>query len=246
MAVKVSKLWSDTKFQSLSDQAKLLYLYLCTSKDISVVGTLKPNLDVVKIELGMTTEELRTSTKALRNLNYIGVIKVEVLYFIVPDHFNTVPKSESSVLKVQKQLKALPDKLVEHLASLGIKTESKVREFTKPTAEEVAEYALSNGYKISGSEFIKYYDDQSERYGKKGVWVDGRGTQVRDWRAKLRKVWFREENKLKQVKGAPEGYESFHIMVNGKPVFPDSWKNDIPHSKNLAMDIKLKEEFNKK
>ena len=58
MPVKVSKLWSDTKFQKLSDQAKLLYLYLSTSKEISVVGTLKPNLDVVKIELGFSIDEL--------------------------------------------------------------------------------------------------------------------------------------------------------------------------------------------
>ena len=244
MSVKVSKLWSDVKFQRLSDQAKLLYLYLSTNKDISVVGTITPNLDVVKIELNFTIEQLRDSTKTLRQFGYIDVLEDGVLFFIIPEHFNTIPKSESSVLKIQKCLKGLPTKLVDHLHSLGIRVTSKVNVFKKPTAEEVSDYAMSKGYKIKGLDFIKYYEDQAERFGKKDCWVDSRGTEVRDYKAKLRKVWFRDENKLKVVKGAPEGFESFHVMVDGNPVFPDSWKGGKPHSKNLAMDIKLKEHYN--
>lgn len=244
MAVKVGKLWSDTKFQSLTDRAKLLYIYLATNPDLNTVGVFSPNLEVVRIELGCTIEELRDSTKTLISLGYIKAKKYEgILYFIVPKHFNTIPKSEASVLKVQKQLSQLPKGLVNYLDTLGIKTTSKVRSFSKPESQEVTDYALSLGYNINGEEFVKYYEDQSERYGKKGVWVDGRGTQVRDWKAKLRRVWCKEEHKLKEIKGAPEGFGSFHIVFEGKTAFPDSWKNGKPHSKNLALDMKLKQEY---
>lgn len=244
MSVKVGKLWSDAKFQRLGRLEKLLYIYLASNPDINTVGVICPNLDVVKIELDCNTEELRGATRCLISSNYLKVKEYDkILYFIVPAHFNTIPKSESSVAKVQKQLKQLPKALVDYLDTLGIKTSSKVRSFSKPEAQEVTDYALSLGYNISGEDFIKYYEDQSERYGKRGVWVDGKGTQVRDWKAKLRRVWCRDENKLKEVKGAPKGFESFHVIFEGKTAFPDSWKNNKPHSKNLALDMKLKREY---
>lgn len=244
MAVKISKLWGNSNFQELSSEAKLTYLYLSTNPNLNTVGVLLPNIKVVCIELGITKDVFR---EAVQSLSRIGLVKVKdvegSIYFVIPKHFDSIPKSEATVSKVNKTLKELPEKLVEYLSSLGISINSKVKELVKPTPEQVSDYALTFGYLISGAEFCKYYEDQSTRYGKNGIWVDGRGTQVRDWKSKLRKIWFKEEHKLKAVDGAPKGYETFFIKVGEVLIAPDGWKNGKPYSKSLVSDIKLKKEF---
>ena len=146
-----------------------------------------------------------------------------------------MPKSDTSVLKITKELELLPEGLVTYLAQIGISTQRKVVTFNEPTAEEVMDYSLSQGYQIDAGAFIGFYQAKAIAYGKKGLWVDGRGKQVKDWRAKLRVVWFKDENKLKTVAGAPKGFESFYIDFEGKQVFPESWRNGKPHSKNIAV-----------
>lgn len=248
MAVKVNKLFKDATFNKLSDKAKLLYIYLATHPDINIVGVLSPNIDVVKIESGVTDDkQFRECVKALMNIKKITVVKSDdVLYFVVPDHFNTIPKSEASVTKVNKTLQGLPDGLTAVLEQLGIHSSAKVRTFVKPTPDEVMEYALSKGHVINGEEFVSYYDSQTERFGKKGMWVNSYGKQVKDWRATLRKVWFKDENVIKTFNNAPKGFENFHIKKDGKLMFPDGWKDGKPFSKSFVTDIELKKEFNKK
>jgi hypothetical protein len=247
MSVSIGKLWKDVWFQNQTGQTKLLYLYLVTHPNLNTVGVLSLNLEVASIELGLPIEQLSTSTKLLRANNLVYVKSYGgVIYFVIPAHFNTIPKSESSVSKVDKILKSLPQELVAFLETVGITLKSKVMEFSRPTEHEVAEYALSVGHLISGQTFIKYYDDQAARYGKRDIWVDGRGTQVRDWKSKLRKIWCKDENKIKSCPDSPKGYESFHVIENGVLVVPDGWKNAKPYSKNFTSDIILKREYEKR
>lgn len=246
MGVKISKLFKDSKFQKLPETTRLLYIYLSTNPSINTVGVFSPNLDIVAIEVGCTMEQLRESTRLLIKDKFIYVKEFDnVVYFIIPEHFNTIPKSEATVIKVQKILKSLPDDLVTFLSSVGISTSSKVKTFVKPTAEEVSEYALSLGYLINGSEFVSYYQGQADRYGKKDIWVDTRGKQVNDWKGKLRKVWCKEDRKLKSVEGAPEGYDRFYIIQDGNVVQPEGWRNGKPFHKSISYDIALKKQFNK-
>ena len=246
MGVKINKYFNDSVFQSFSEKEKILFIYLSTHTNLNSIGVLILNLDILCLQLNYSMKDLRIATQTLIDKKYIYVKKFNnVLYFIIPAHFTSIPKSESSILKVQKDLKSLPIQLVQFLESIGITSKSKVREFTKPAPEEVTQYALSMGYIVQGQEFINYYEGQAERYGKNGLWVDGRGKEVRDWKAKMRRVWFKEENKIRKVQGAPEGFERFYIEVDGKAVFPDGWRRGEPYSKNIAMDIKLKEKYNK-
>ena len=245
MAVNVAKLFRDAKFSGLHDKAKILYIYLATNPDLNTVGVFSPNIPVVQIETGLNEDELRQHTKKLIKLGKIYAKEFDgVVYFIVPDHFNTISKSEASVNRVNKTLKALPQGLVDFLDSIGINTSSKIRTFVKPTPEEVSQYALSLGYLINGKDFVDYYDGQAERYGKKH-WVDTRGKQVSDWKGKLRKVWFKEDRKLQEVKGAPKGYEHFYIIKDGNIIQPESWRDGKPHHKLISYDIALKKEFEK-
>lgn len=246
MPVKISKLWKDVWFQNQSEITKLLYIYLSTSPDLNSVGVFSPNLEVVCLEVGCQMDDLRQATKKLVDKKYIYVKKFEdTVYFVVPAHFSSVPKSESSVARVQKALSTLPKGLVSFLGSIGITTNSKVKTLIKPTAKEVTEYCISHGHLIKGEDFVNFYEEQSERYGKKGVWVDSRGTQVRDWKAKARRNWFKDENKIKVFKDAPKGFEVFYILVDDKPITPDGWRNGKPWSKSVAVDIELKKEYKK-
>lgn len=247
MSVKISKLWKDSGFQKLPDATKLLYLYLVTNPDLNMVGVFSPNLEILCIELGITMDSLRESTKILQDSKKVYVKSYgNLIYFVVPEHFNSIPKSESTVSRVNKVFNSLPDEMVIFLDSIGISINSKVREFKRPSPEEIMEYGLSLGHLIQPEVFIGFYEEQSVRYGKKDIWVDGRGTEVRDWKAKLRKVWLKEDNKIKTFKDAPKGYESFHIIENGAVVTPDGWKNGKPWSKGLTSDIMLKREYERR
>ena len=210
------------------------------------VGVLSLNIDMVTVQLGFTLLEIRKSTQDLVDAGLVVVKKYDELYFIVKAHFDSVPKSDSTVLKINKDLDLLPEALVVILARMGISTSRKVVTFKEPSPKEVMDYSLSQGYQVNAEAFIGFYRGKAEAYGKVGLWVDGRGKQVKDWKAKLRIVWFKDENKLKVVDGAPKGFESFYIDFEGQQVFPESWKNNKPHSRNIAVMKALQREYEKR
>jgi len=245
MAVKVSKIWSSQKFINLTNDSKLLYLYLATSPDINSVGVLSPNMEVISIHLSMSMEKLRSSTRELISKGYILVNKFDVMYVCVLAHFNTLPKSDSTVAKVQKTLNSLPDGLVKILKENEITTDRKAVVFNPPTIEEVSKYALSLGHKIEADKVVSFYEGHAKKRNMSG-WVDSRGKKVKDWKSKIRIVWCKDENKLKEVKGAPEGFEHFYIMFEDKMIFPEDWRNGKPHSGNIAVKKALNREYDKK
>ena len=79
----------------------------------------------------------------------------------------------------------------------------------KPTINQVRAFFVENGFRIDvGEKAFWHYD----RLG----WKDAGGTAVRDWRGKMRAVWFKPENKMQGVdfdpvkakKDADEFFES--------------------------------------
>ncbi len=244
MAIKIGRLFNSNIFTKLSNNAKLIYIYLASNPNILSVGVLSLNVDVAALQLCMDVKTFRAGCLELVNKEYISVDKFDDdLYFTVIDHFDTIPKSDRAVTKVTKELQQLPKGLVTKLDTLNIKTSRKVATFVEPTEQEVMDYSLSQGYKIDARVFIDYYRGKGIEFGKEGLWLNFKGKQVKDWKATARRVWFKEENKLKTVKGAPKGFESFYINFEGKQVFPESWKNGLPHSKNIAVNKALKREY---
>lgn len=247
MAVKIGKLWSNNTFLKLTNNSKLLYIYLASNPSISSVGVLSLNLEIAKVQLSMTVDEIREATRELRDSKLVGVKSYDnELFFIIKAHFTSMPKSDTTVLKVTKDLELLPAGLVKYLASLGITTDRKAVVFKEPTAEEIMEFALAQGYQIDADAVIQFYRGKAAAFGKQGLWLDSRGKQVKDWKAKLRVVWFKDENKLKVIDGAPKGFESFYINFEGKQVFPESWKDGKPHSRNIAVKNALIKEYEKR
>tara|TARA_R110000850_G_scaffold67763_2_gene150926 strand:- start:695 stop:1450 length:756 start_codon:yes stop_codon:yes gene_type:complete len=247
MAVKVGKLWSKNAFIKLTNNSKLFYIYLATNPNISSVGVISLNLELVKLQIGLSVEEVRESTRELKD-NKLADVKVydKELYFIVKAHFDSVPKSDTSILRINKDLDLLPEGLRDYLNTVGITTTKKIVKFIEPTETEVMDYTLSMGYQIKARTFIEYYRGKGKEFGKEGQWLNWKGKPVRDWKATLRNVWFKDENKLKVVSGAPKGYESWYINFEGQQVFPESWKDGKPHSKNIAVTNALKREYEKR
>ena len=247
MSVKLNKLWGTSRFTKLTTNSKFLYLYLTTHNNLTVVGVLSIPMSLMVLETGLELEDIRASAKELIDSKYIHVEGISGnVYFIVPEHFNTIPKSDSSIMKIKKELTSLPEGLVKLLRGLNISTDRKVVKFIEPTTEEIMEYALSQGHKIDAKVFVEYYRGKGKEFGKDGQWLNFKGKPVRDWKATLRNVWFKDENKIKTVDGAPKGFESFYIDFEGKQVFPESWRNGKPHSKNMIVNKALQREYEKR
>lgn len=57
---------------------------------------------------------------------------------------------------------------------------------------EVKDYFKEKGYtEIAAIKFFEYYSVSD--------WVDGKGNKVKNWKQKANSVWFKEENKIKEV-----------------------------------------------
>jgi hypothetical protein len=66
----------------------------------------------------------------------------------------------------------------------------RTNKFVPPTQDEVSNYFIENGYSLDSSiKAFKYYDV--------GDWKDSKGNQVKSWKQKMRGVWFKDENLIK-------------------------------------------------
>lgn len=64
-----------------------------------------------------------------------------------------------------------------------------------PSLTEVIDYFNQNGYTVAGAkQAFEYYQKPMEETGGK-VWKDSKGATVKNWKQKMRGVWFRDEFK---------------------------------------------------
>lgn len=66
----------------------------------------------------------------------------------------------------------------------------KERSITPPSLEEIIEYFTQNGYKKSEAEKAFNF------YANRG-WKDSNDRKVKNWKLKMKEVWFKPENKIK-------------------------------------------------
>ncbi len=246
MIQQISKLWGNLKFINLTNNAKLFYVYLLTNPSITDVGIIYISFSNVMSCFDFSMTEIRNATKELIDGKYIHVKKHnKIVYFIIPEKFKRLAKSELALSKIRDELNSLPDEIVEFLESINISTDAKTSIFKKPTVDDVLKYSLSQGYNINAEDFVDFYENQALSRGITDAWMDSKGKRVRDWKAKMKKVWFRPENKLKIPKNTPIGYELFHVLIDGVKKFPEEWKDGKPWSKDFITNKMLNSEFNK-
>jgi hypothetical protein len=64
--------------------------------------------------------------------------------------------------------------------------------FIPPTLEDVISYFKENGYsEESARKVFKYYSTLD--------WHDSKGNKIRNWKSKMIAVWFKDENRIKQI-----------------------------------------------
>lgn len=78
---------------------------------------------------------------------------------------------------------------------------NKIKQYTKPSLSEVIEFFNENGFQDVGAiKAYKYYDE--------GGWEDSKGNKVKNWKQKMRGVWFRDEFKTNKT------ISQFSIPIN--------------------------------
>lgn len=76
--------------------------------------------------------------------------------------------------------------------SVSVIKKEKKTAFSPPTLQEVKDYFTSKWYLEDCAErAFDYYDV--------AWWVDSKGNKVRNWKQKMNSVWFKEENKIKEL-----------------------------------------------
>jgi hypothetical protein len=216
---------------------------------INSLGILKVDTSKIEFDLKMTHTEFRESCVELRDnmlVHFIKSVEDGNVYACVTKHPYTLANSVTVEKKMKKDYKSTPKSILNEMSSGGVlfDIESLGEGFIPPKKEEVIEYSLNQGYAINATVFIDFYENNI-----KGPWKDSKGRGVKDWKSKLRNVWFKEENKIKLCKDAPKGFESFYVEVEGEIITPDYWRDGFPRSKkglviNKILKTKYYEESN--
>ena len=66
-----------------------------------------------------------------------------------------------------------------------------------PSLEDVKEYFTTNGFSVEAAERAYWYYEECRRDNNDRVWKDSRGNTVKNWKQKMRGVWFKPENQIK-------------------------------------------------
>lgn len=245
--ISIGKKWHDGAFQKLSALSKLVYVYLVSHPSLTTVGTVSLVPDIAANVLNMSLDDFRSSTQELVDNKYIYVKSYEgLIYFIVPAHFSSQSTNDGTIERMKSALASLPSDLKEYLSDIGITAGKKYKKFHKPTPAEVEKVGMEFGYKIDGEEFCKYYEDISRKQGKFNLWVDSRGTQIKDWKMKMKRIWCKPTNQLKKNDKAPQGFEYFFVEIDGRLYFPTTWKDGLPKSDDFTVNRELLKKFKNK
>lgn len=237
--VKVTKLWGNGRFSSLPPKSKLLYIYLVTHPSISTLGVLELNKHRINLDLSFEDKDLENNINFLKHFSFLETIEdSELEVFIIKDHFLSLSKSKLNIRKAMDEGKnsLYKKKLNQIYSSEDFKPSMG---FIPPTPEEVSEYALTKGYIVNGKTFVDYYSSND--------WYNKNNKKVRSWKRTLERVWFRDENKLTPVKGAPKGFEYFYTTLeDGTRLSPEGWKSGKPTHSNYLYAALLNDIFESK
>jgi len=238
MAIKISKLWNDWVFKDLTKESKLLYIYLATSPEINSLGLRCLGAKEIGEDLGYDLKTVRETTRELISKDLIKVYRTGThVWFFVMGHYLSLPKTQNIKIRVTTEATKIPKELIEDLKSDGLFPDfEETFKFVPPTKEEVASYCISKGFRINVEEYLKYYTERD--------WKDSRNKYVKDWKGKLRKVWFRNAEQIPKCDDAPKGYEHLFIEVDGNIITPDHWSNGKPVSKKgFIQNERLQQEY---
>lgn len=216
-----TKFWTDSYIENLNPSEKLLFLYLLTNPYTNILGIYEVSRKRIKFETDLNDETVR---KALERFEKDRKVICYNDWIMIPNFlnhqklntnmkkgvvsiFNELPqwlqnkilgndskglgndsesfeKIRNTLLKIESESESESEKERE-----SEKKESQ-KKFYKPSLQEVKDFFRENGYRESIAE--KAYNYYSE-----ADWHDSQGKKVRNWKQKMRMVWFKEEHKIR-------------------------------------------------
>jgi hypothetical protein len=134
-------------------------------------------------------------TEILQRLEILGLLELNGEYC-------RIPSIEKRIRAIENGSKGgnptLVKPIVKPLDQPNIKIKIKEKVNSKiPTLQEVINYFLENGYTTeSAKKAFNYYNESLTPNSNQ--WKDGKGNPIKNWKMKMRGVWFTEENKPKR------------------------------------------------
>ena len=235
--IKIKRLWGDAKFQLLSPESKLVYIYLATNPQLNTLGVCNLTYDYIMINTGLDFDVLVEATRHLKHQGFIHTFShIEESYFFLPKHFQSLPKVERTFDKARQDLVDMDEGVRIKINNAKVLPDlNQYANHKVPEVKDIAEYALEIGHYIDAKKFIEFYAERG--------WKDTKGRVVKNWKSKVR-YWTKDAPPIPKVPNAPKGYEHFYVLVDGVIVTPDYWSNEVPFNrKSFTLNKKLQEEY---
>jgi len=155
----------------------------------------------VKSGKGVSIQNVRTSLVRFEKLQFLTNESTKTgrlitivnwgTYQFKSDDINILSNKDLTKSQQRPNKDLTPKKKVNKVNKVK-KVKKSIGKFSPPTQDDVSNYFLDNGFtKQSGSKAWNYYDVAD--------WKDSRGNQVKNWKQKMRGVWFKDENKINNV-----------------------------------------------
>lgn len=150
----------------------------------------------------LSEKQIRTAMNKLADKQYIEIDNFnkmkydKTLWYTVgancPNGNIELPKLENGSAQMGEPIPNIntninTDTINSHSAKSNSQSVIK-KKFIPPSLDDVKEFVSTCGHSIDAEKVFRYYDDAG--------WKDSRGTQVKNWKQKIRGVWCRDENKI--------------------------------------------------
>ena len=86
-----TRIWNDAKFDSMSTNGKLVFLFLLTHPNMTSLGAMRATMPGLASELGWTTEAFR---ETFRESSIRGLVEHDEMYFVFLPNFLKYNKPE--------------------------------------------------------------------------------------------------------------------------------------------------------
>ena len=158
-----TQLWLDEKFQSLSSQARLLFVWMFTHPRSGLSGVFQFNDDVCENQTGLSGKEINSGVKELEKSQRVFYdSKTNVLWVV--NQFRYIPKSPKAIEAVLRELNALPETPLTYqflghyemdLTPYGIEINGEKKLFMSPDLPDIPPDRI-DAHRESVSEKAKY------------------------------------------------------------------------------------------
>ena len=208
--------------RKLPDGDKLVIAYLKMQlKSLKTEGFIKydsilpSNIEELSMILDEDINIVTLLIKALQQVGAIEILDDGSFYMIAMQ--DLIGKEGASAERVrrfrerqkQNEIKMLPcntnvtncntdiDINIDIDKDIDINKDKKIKNFIKPTLEEIQNYITEKNLKIDGKQFYDYFTE--------GNWVDSKGNKVKNWKQKLL-TWNKYTDSAKEEKKSYNNY----------------------------------------